>query len=250
MPEKKDNFTPPQDTGDLGFDLTANTEFAGDVLAAGRDTLCCDGETVHEYVIVPTDDRKQRLARVIPTVNWDDLRDHPASRLPKPVSALYNVWEVTRASDKPLYLGSRHLGITYLVESGKAVLTNSVPLAFFDLSDIINVILGQAAAPPTCPTTSPISGSGTAHSAYYTTRAVALQAAKDLVPDRARTDAGLERNGFECPNPACTTKTLGLVTHVITDADDSISLVASAFYLDWRYTAFADYTWTSSVICS
>ncbi|ROR32685.1 hypothetical protein [Inmirania thermothiophila] len=234
---------------DFAIDVTAGTEPIGEVLPAAREALCYEGETTHEYVIVPADDPQQRLARVIPAATWEDLRDRAASQLPKPVSALYNVWEVTRAVGKPLYLGSRHLGMTYLVEGGKAVLTNSVSLAFFDLSDVINVIFGERPAPPPCPTTTRIAGSGSAHSAYYTTRAAAAAAARGLVPVRARTDAGLERNAFQCPNPACTTKTLGPVAFAITAVDTALSLVASFFYLEWMYTARADYTWTSSVIC-
>lgn len=247
------NSTTPlafQNDDGLGFDLTGNTEFTGDVVAEARDTLSYHGDTVCEYIIVPSEDRQQRNARLTPTANWQDLRDQPASKLPKPISPLHDVWEVTRAVDKPLYLESRNIGMTYLIEGGKAVLTNAIPLAFFDLSDIYDAIFGPPAPLPPCPSSFPISGSGSVQSPYYTTRAAAAAKARAMVPGQASTEAGLERNGFVCPNPACTTKTLGPVTNAITSVDTDLSIFASFLYFEWRYTARATFTWASSVTCS
>ena len=246
---------------DLLIQLADTDEPIGAITSAGRDRFVFDGNTIDEFLIVPQDDPRQEKAQLVSGVEWTDLRDRPVGQLPAPESEVYDVWQVTRAAAQPFYVDSCYVGMTYRACGGKIdrapgvnndmVLTNKVPTECFGLSDI--VAQGAAPAPivPPCPTTTPISGAGTAHSAYYTTRAAAIAAATALVPGRATTDAGLELNGFTCPNPTCTTKTLGPVIPAIkTPVDSSLSIIASFLYLEWRYTAAAEYTWTSSVICS
>lgn len=246
---------------DLLIELGDVDEPVGAITSAGRDRFAFDGNTISEYLIVPQNDLRQEKAQIVSGVEWTDLRDQPVGQLPMPDSDAYDVWQLTRAAAQPFYVDSCYLGMIYRAHDGKIkrapgvnndmVLTNKVPLACFGLGDIIAQVAAPPPVPPPCPTTTPISGSGTAHSAYYTTKAAAIAAAKGLVPNRARTDAGLEKNGFQCPNPNCTTKTLGLVTPTIKlPVKASLSIIASIIYLEWRYTAAAEYTWVSSVTCS
>ena len=209
-----------------------------------------DGDTICEYVLSQVDDLDQRHARIIGACSWQDLRETPASQLPTPDSELYNVWEVVRAADRPLYLSSRHLGMTYQAVGGREVLTNAISLRALALNGFILACGTKAPPPPACPTFGPINGSGTAWSAYRTTAKAAENAAKALVPGRVTTDSGLEKNGFTCPNPNCRKKTVIGLTSSIDDSGASLSLIASFFYLQWRYSGYAEYSWSASVKCS
>jgi hypothetical protein len=208
------------------------------------------GDTCCEYVLSPIEDLEQRHARVVTGCNWQDLRTTAASQLPPPGSEIFNVWEVVRAAAKPLYLTSRYLGIAYQTADGREILANAVATETFALNALV---LACAAAPPPppppCPTFSPISGSGRAWSAYRTSAKAAENAAIALVPGRASTDAGLEANAFTCPNPACVSKAVVGLTSTVTDSGASVSLIASFFYLEWRYGGYADYSWSAFVNC-
>jgi len=76
------------------------------------------------------------------------------------------------------------------------------------------------------------------------------RAAKALVPGRAATDAGLERNAHACPNPNCQTKSLGRVISWITNSGPSLSLAGSFLNLSWRHEGFAEYSWMAFVKCA
>ncbi|MEM7221524.1 MAG: hypothetical protein AAF495_01005 [Pseudomonadota bacterium] len=215
------------------------------------ERILYDGPTLCEYVVVGVDDVDQRGARIIGGCSWQDLRDQPASRLPSPEGPVFNVWEVVRAANQPLYLSSRYMGILYRAVGGREVLTNAVDLALFGLNELIAACAAPPPPPPACPTFTPISGQGRAWSNYKTSRQAAINEAKGLVPSRAKTDAGLELNGTDCPNPACKKKTLvGLTSGLVGKPVSSFSLIASFFYLEWRYIAYADYSWAAAVRCS
>ena len=210
-------------------------------------------DTIKEYIIVPVGDTLHKNAIVVQEYQcqWEDLREEAPSKLPKPVSDIYNVWEVIRAADKALYVSSEFLGSLYLAEGVGAVLTQFVPQA---LRGLFLFIPGCAPSPPPppppCPTTHALSGSSTRYMGFYKTRPAAIAAARAGVQPYAKVLAGLERNGFQCPNPACQTKTLGPVATTITSVSSSLSLIASFFWLEWRYEGRADFTWSATLTCS
>lgn len=215
-----------------------------------RERLLYDGESICEYVLSPVDDVDQRYARIVGGCSWEDLRNTPASQLPEPVSKVYNVWEVVRAANKPLYLSSSFLGMVYSAPGGREVLTNAVLLPSLALNTLI-AACGRTPTPPAnCPTYHPISGTGKAWSSYKTSSRAAKAAAEALVPDRASTDAGLEMNAFTCPHPNCQNKRLARVTSTVVNSDASLSLTTSAFYLEWRYSGWAEYSWAGLIKCS
>jgi hypothetical protein len=107
--------------------------------------------------------------------------------------------------------------------------------------------------PPSCPTTSPLSGQSRRSVVYYDSAAAAKAAADAIADEDAEVQARLELNKFQCPNPGCKTKRLGPVTVVITNSYGTRvtlgALIASLFNLSWKYEGVVKYDWTSSVIC-
>lgn len=208
------------------------------------------GETIiTEYIVAAEDDPLQQNAAIISGCTFKDMREVEPSKLPKSISDFYKIYEMKRTSDRK-FIQSKFLGTLYQTTDGM-VLSNPIPLG---TRKLLFFLAGCAPAtptpPPPCPTTKVLTGSGTAYVGHYNTRAAATAAAVAAVPGRARTDAGLARNGHSCPNPTCTNKTLGLVTSTLTGSGSSLSLIASAFWFSWKYEGWATYTWSATVTCS
>lgn len=100
-----------------------------------------------------------------------------------------------------------------------------------------------------CPSTHPIQGTGSAHSAYYTSRASAESAARSLVDGRARVDAGLQFNGFACPTDGCRVKSWTMDSVQVTGVDTDWAPIASLMWLENRFSARADYSWSATITC-
>ena len=215
----------------------------------GRDRLEFSGEITSEFLISEVGDVTQKNARLVADCTWEDLRTSPPDDPPAPASNLFNVWQLDRAADRPLYLDSRFMGVAYVADDSTAVLVNSVPGALSIFKPLVNLICGPPAPPPPCPTTTLLSGSGRIWSNYLPTRAAARANAIALAGPYAGVLAGLEANAFTCPNPACVGKTLGPVTAAATDIVSTISTVGSLAYLSVRYIAYVDFTWSAPVTC-
>ena len=79
-----------------------------------------------------------------------------------------------------------------------------------------------------------------------------------LLQERANTEAGLAKNAYECPNPACQSKTLGTVTATAKAGfpDSSpftlFALLATAFDLfgPVHHSGLMEYDWSATVTCS
>ena len=215
----------------------------------GRDRLAYSGEIVSEFLVSDPDDERQNNARLVGACEWKDLRTAPLSKLPRPASKLFNVWQLDRSTDRPLYVDSRFCGVSYLTEAGTAVLTNSIPGTLMLLKPIIDLFCGPAAPPPACPTATVISGSGKIWSNYLPSRRAARANALSLAGPYAGVLAGLEFNDFICPNPACVNKTLGPVTAAATDIVTTIFSIGSLIYLETRYIKYVEFTWSATVTC-
>ncbi len=74
--------------------------------------------------------------------------------------------------------------------------------------------------------------------------------ARKLARPYAEILAGLERNGFECPNRLCQRKTMTLNSVTITSLTSSWSLLASIFSFGRRYSATVKFDWKATITCS
>ncbi len=101
-----------------------------------------------------------------------------------------------------------------------------------------------------CNSSHAISGSGQRTAAYYKTSATALTHARKLARPYAKTLAGLERNGFECPNRLCQRKRMTLDSVTITSLTSSLGILASIFWLGKRYEATVKFDWKATIHCS
>jgi hypothetical protein len=101
-----------------------------------------------------------------------------------------------------------------------------------------------------CTKTFSKNGTGRIYSDYMGSRDAAVLNAKSLLMERAQLEAGLEFNKFTCPpNYPCQVKYLEDVTATIEDINISCSLMASFFYMEWRYQAVIAFNWSAYFVC-
>jgi hypothetical protein len=100
-----------------------------------------------------------------------------------------------------------------------------------------------------CPHSFQIKGTFRTRVGFYTSRASAISAANANARGAAEVEAGLMMNGIRCPNVLCAKKDLSNLQFTITGTTSYFSL-ASIMYLEYRYGAVAEGTWTATVSCT
>lgn len=137
------------------------------------------------------------------------------------------------------------------------LLMNSVHMAasIFASYEIVPPAATPAAA---CPTSDTLRGDSSYETAPAKSSVAAISAANNLLQSRADTQAGLARNDYSCPNPACQNKRLGSVT-ATPDAGyptatwfTLFALAATLFNTDdiLYWSGEMEYSWTATVTCN
>lgn len=129
-------------------------------------------------------------------------------------------------------------------------------VAFLGVGFTITAPAATAASP--CPTSDTLTGESSYETAPNKIAANAVAAAGRLLQGRANTEAGLAKNAYDCPNPACQSKTLGTVTATAKAGfpDSSpftlFALLATAFDLfgTVHHSGLMEYDWSAKVTCS
>jgi hypothetical protein len=223
------------------------------------------------FVIGHVDASGHLRERVVTSCFWKDMRSVPVESLPAITWPTYNLWSIEALPDDPKRAGANEfMGMLYRSPDGQTVLaaTRTVEDAALDsfighpdhyrsdcASDDLTVAIGGRGedgtiliSAPNCERSRPVSLSSYLYVRYSTTRAAAISAA--VAQAQVYADGIARARGrLELCDAPCHSCSSGSANVTITNRDSFVSLIASAFYGEWRYVGYAEFDYTFSVGC-
>ena len=215
--------------------------------------------------------------RVLEKPCWKDLRGAPDDKLPSMNGDGFGLWVIEPSSDDPTCPGENaFMGMLYRTHDGQLILARPRSPEDVRLDELVDQYasrgssgecdccgdksdaLGDAVAvrddgvvlisTTNCERSRTVTLSAYVYSGYATTRAAAINAAKTAAQSYAD-GVARGRGRLESCGAGCRSCSSGSANVTFTDTDSSLSLIASAFYGEWRYSGYAEFNYSFSVGC-
>lgn len=237
------------------------------------------------FIVGEIDDEGRLRERIVDCCFWTDLRSLPLDDLPEPDGPGYSLWTIETLPEDPACAGENaFLGMLYKAAEGPVILApprseedrafdNFVALADCDCDDCNSDEIGDAIDPgglddggidgggigrgdgepvlistTNCERSRLVQLSAYVYSGYRTSRTAAINAAVTNAQTYADGVARGRGRRQSC-GAGCRSCSSGSANVTITKRDSSVSLIASAFYGEWRYSGYVEFDYSFRVGC-